>query len=99
MAHQVITGRSRLLVALSTAAIVASLSASAVLAGEITGNGRDLRPLHANSECAFSGLDAHDGWEGRTQSWGQMSQEDRAFLTSIGVTPGTACNGHLNPMK
>jgi hypothetical protein len=84
---------------MSAAAIVASLGAGAVLAGEITGNGKDLRPLHSNSECAFSGLDAHDGWPGPTQSWGQIPKAERDFLTSIGVTPGTACNGHLNPLK
>ena len=52
-------------VALSVAAIVLSLGASAVLGGEITGNGKPLwtntqdwtvaHTLHGASECAFSG--------------------------------------------
>ena len=41
----------------AAAALVAmSLAASAALAGEITGNGKSLEPLHANSICAYSGL-------------------------------------------
>ena len=52
-------------VALSVAAVVLSLGASAVFAGEITGNGKSLQMpyedskwgtgLHARSECAYSG--------------------------------------------
>jgi hypothetical protein len=53
----------RLLAALGAAAIIASLSASMVLGGEITGNGKVLKVedskwglgLHARSDCAFSG--------------------------------------------
>ena len=53
----------RLLIALCAAAILVSISASAVLAGEITGNGKSLKisaskwgtGLHARSVCAFSG--------------------------------------------
>ena len=55
--------------------------------------------LHGKSECAFSGLDDPDvdpvtGEDdfGRTQSWGQVGREGRAFLTSIGMNPGIACN-------
>jgi hypothetical protein len=65
----------RLLIAVSAAALLASLMASAVFAGEITGNGKSLHVdgggkwgtgLHARSFCAFSGqedlqfLDEHD---------------------------------------
>lgn len=53
-------------VALSVAAVVLSLGASAALGGEITGNGKSLQilpyedskwgtGLHARSECAYSG--------------------------------------------
>jgi len=88
--------------------LLASLCALALLwagvglvaAGEVTGNGKSLHPLRANSECAFSGLDdADDDGFVHTQSWGRLSKADRAFLTSIGVSPGTACNGHLSGMK
>lgn len=59
--------------------------------------------LHGKSACAFSGLNdeyleeqpedgvASDGF-GRTQNWGQLDKETRAFLTSIGFSPGNACN-------
>ena len=74
--------------------------AGAVAAGEITGNGKSLQPLHANSECAFSGRDdADDDGFVHTQSWGRIPKADRAFLASIGVAPWTLCNGHLHPLK
>ena len=66
-------------------------------AGEVTGTGADTQgPAHANSICAFSGLndmplDPEEG--GRTQSYGQgVSQgfKGSEFLPS----PGFACNGH-----
>ena len=57
--------------------------------------------LHGNSECAFSGqndtftgnpdVPDDDGFT-RTQNWGQVGKEGRAFLTSIGLNPGIACN-------
>lgn len=56
MAKRLVT---RFGVAVSVAAVVLSLSASAALAGEITGNGKILKQadgtLHGQSECAFSG--------------------------------------------
>jgi hypothetical protein len=86
--------------AIATAAMVLSLSASAALAGEITGNGKTLEPLHANSICAYSGqnddplgLDPANGPGGRTQNWGSLDKATRDFLTSIGVAPGTECRG------
>ena len=53
----------RLLAALAAAALIASMCASAVFAGEVTGNGKDLKideskwgtGLHGRSLCAFSG--------------------------------------------
>ena len=87
-------------VAVSAAALVLSLSAGAAFAGEITGNGKTLEPLHANSICAYSGLnddplglDPNNGPPGRVQSWGQLPKATRDFLTSIGVSPGTECRG------
>ena len=77
-----------------------TLSSSTALAGEITGNGKSLQPLNANSECAFSGLDDDDddGFD-RTQNWGQIPKEFRDELAAVGVRPSTLCNGHLNPQK
>ncbi len=96
----------RLLLATLCASAVLGLTAGVVAGGEITGTGESLKPLRANSECAFSGL--NDTYSGdpsvpdadgffRTQNWGQIPQEVRALLTSIGVRPSTFCNGHLHP--
>jgi hypothetical protein len=78
--------------------------ATASYAGEITGNGDSLKQpdgsLHGASICAFSGLnDAYSGDPSvpdadgftRTQNWGHVSPEGKAFLTSIGVNPGKSC--------
>jgi hypothetical protein len=87
-------------IALGVGLLVASLSAGAVLAGEVTGNG-DATPIadgQANSICSFSGLNDGEPPPGRTaehvQNWGQITQADRDFLTTIGFHPGDACNGH-----
>lgn len=52
----------RVISAFCVAVLIASVSATAVLAGEITGNGKSLKfdgkwgtGLHARSECAYSG--------------------------------------------
>jgi hypothetical protein len=95
-------------VAVAGAVALSIGGASTAFAGESTGNGKPTGMRgNANSICAFSGqnperfLDPSDpNYEpGHTQSWGQIPQEFRAFLTSIGESPGEACNGNLNPMK
>jgi len=95
------TNLRRCIFVLVTALAAAGIATGSALAGEITGNGKPTAaPANANSECSFSGLDDpdDDGFV-HTQNWGQLSKEQRAFLASIGVTPGIACNGHLNPQK
>lgn len=81
-----------------------TLGATASYAGEVTGNGDSLKDadghLKGHSVCAFSGLndtysgnpDVPDG-DGftRTQSWGQVDPETRAFLGTIGLHPGDSC--------
>jgi hypothetical protein len=67
-------------------------------------NGSDSAPLNGKSDCAYSGLNDNyvfgnagpgnpdaDGFT-RTQNWGQVGSAGRAFLTSIGLNPGLACN-------
>jgi hypothetical protein len=67
-------------------------------------NGSDSAALQGKSDCAYSGLNDNyvfgtagpgnpdaDGFT-RTQNWGQVGQAGRAFLTSIGLNPGIACN-------
>jgi hypothetical protein len=86
-------------VAISVAAVVLSLSASAALAGEITGNGKTLEPLHANSICAYSGQNddptgidpEHNGPPGRVQSFGQDVRA--GFIDPREFNPGDACRG------
>jgi hypothetical protein len=62
--------------------------------------------LNGKSDCAYSGQEdlqyvdangnplavATKGVPGHAQSWGQLDQATRAFLTSIGLNPGIACN-------
>ncbi len=76
------------------------LGASAAGAGEITGNGTD-NVVKVNFFCAYSGLnDLIDEMDpGKTQNWGTIPKEFRDTLRSIGVSPNTECNGHLNPYK
>ena len=96
----------RLFAVLACSLTVVALSAGSALAGEITGNGKwiagsETAPLKGNSPCAYSGLNDNyvlgnpvpdaDGFT-HTQNWGQAGQEGRAFLTSIGLNPGIACN-------
>jgi hypothetical protein len=95
--------RRSLIVAVLAAIMVVAM-AGAAFAGEITGNGKSLKnddgSLNGHSACAFSGqndtfIDAdtpdEDGFT-RTQSWGQLSKEDKVFLKSVGFNPGIACN-------
>src|SRR5882757_3482292 len=69
-------------------------------------NGSNTAPLNGKSDCAYSGqedlqyVDADGnplatptrGVPGHAQSWGQLDQATRDFLTSIGLNPGIACN-------
>lgn len=95
------TNLRRGILVLVTALVAAGIATGSAIAGEITGNDKPTAaPANASSECSFSGLDDpdDDGFV-HTQNWGQLSTEQRAFLASIGVTPGMACNGHLSPQK
>lgn len=92
----------RLAVSISLAAVVLSLSVSAVFAGEVTGNGTKKDMSHANSICAFSGLNdypdgSQSGPAGRTQTYGQdvrlYGANPRQF------NPGDACRGGSNPYR
>jgi hypothetical protein len=94
-------------VAAMSAVAFAALGAGPAFAGEIKGPGSatgilvgqsspTAAPEHANSICAFSGLNhLHLGEPGelpiRTQSYGQLVA---AGLKSEFPSPGVACNGH-----
>ena len=62
----------RLITAIGAAALITSLSASLVLAGEVTGNGKSLHVdgggkwgtgLHGRSFCAYSGQEDLQYWD------------------------------------
>ncbi|MEO6207436.1 MAG: hypothetical protein ABIP77_05735 [Candidatus Limnocylindrales bacterium] len=89
---------SRVGAAVTVAGLAFSLSAGAVLAGEVTGNGKTLEPLHANSICAYSGLNDKTVGEGdttsRVQSWGHnVSGAAKLGIHGFGGVPGEACRG------
>ena len=101
------TMTSKVGMAIATAAVVLGLSAGAVFAGEVTGNGT-LKTVHGRSDCAYSGQEdlqwftddsdttrkavATRGVPGHAQSWGQIPKAVRDELTAIGLNPGIACN-------
>jgi hypothetical protein len=86
------------------AAVVAGLSASAALAGEVigppgspgSGSTTDTAaPAHANSICAFSGL--NDFNNGQNASIVQTAADSFKYYGLPHGAPGTACQGFSNP--
>lgn len=93
---------ARFAISVSVAALILSLAASTVFAGEVTGTGKKKDMTHANSICAFSGLNdypdgSQSGPAGRVQSYGQdvrlYGANPREF------NPGDACRGGSNPYR
>ena len=80
--------------AVSVAAVVASLSAGAVLAGEVTGNGMKSDFSQGRSICKFSGQNDNPSeafpFGGRVQSYGYTVV--RNGLKDMAPSPGFACN-------
>ena len=107
MSHAQLPKGARILIAVGASVALLGLGSGAVFAGEVTGNGT-LKEVHGRSSCAFSGQedlqwftddvdrvpreDPTRGDPGHAQSWGQIDKATRAFLTSIGMNPGIACN-------
>lgn len=101
----------RFLLVATCAVAISGISASAALAGEVTGKGNPTAgPDHANSICVFSGRNddptapiesafptaaAPNGPGGPTQSYGQDVRY--GLLTPAIVTPGMTCRGGSNP--
>jgi hypothetical protein len=79
--------------AVVAAALIATLSASAAFAGEITGNGRSLQiaphVLHGKSACAFSGQedDQYLDAEGKPLPEDQVVKGSPAHAQSWGQIP------------
>jgi hypothetical protein len=98
--------KSRFPLIIALVMLLTALMTSTVLAGEITGNGQ-LKEVKGHSECAYSGQEDLQwyttddditpvatfvrGVPGHSQSWGQ-AKPMWAFLISIGLHPGIACN-------
>ena len=100
-------------------ALIVTGAGGTAFAGEVTGSGKggpngDGVPGavvgaftpdgHAQSICAFSGLD--DGSEGGVggpgsapQNWGQVPKAVRDVIALEGEHPGDACNGHTGFMS
>lgn len=78
------------------AAAAALLATGAASAGEVTGKGKaTAAPDHANSICAFSGLNDHPEGQpgnpaGKVQNWGHTMQ--LFGLDPSEFNPGDACN-------
>ena len=87
--------KKKFLFAAALTAAVAALTPSAAFAGEITGSGKPTQgPAHANSICAFSGLEDGDGagfpgpGGAPPQNWGHSKQlygSDTGRAQGIGV--------------
>lgn len=96
--------RSLLVVVLAALMLMASMTAA--FAGEVKGPpGSDpathqtAAPTHANSICAFSGLNdypdgSQSGPPGQVQSWGQDVKS--GLYSPHDFTPGDACRGGSN---
>ena len=90
---------SRFVRALAAAALLVSVSAGSVLAGEVTGNGKPtpIKEFRAKSICSFSGLNDRIEGEGptdtRAQSWGQIPKAVRDVIAAE-EHPSIGCNGH-----
>jgi hypothetical protein len=91
--------------AVAVAAIVLSLSASAAFAGEVKGppgtidNTNDTAaPAHANSICAFSGLNDLNPLFGQTVSQVQTAADSWKYYGLPKGSPGTLglCRGGTN---
>ena len=102
---------THLLTVPAAAGAIILLGMSSASAGEINGTGnppggQGLGSAHANSICAFSGLEDGDGagfpgpGGAPPQNWGHVQQAERAAgatvkdLKASGFQPGDSCNGH-----
>jgi hypothetical protein len=84
------------------AAFLTALTAGSALAGEVIGpptggtptSNDTAAPVHANSICAFSGLNDYNN--GQTVSIVQTAADSFKYYGLPPGTPGTACRGGSN---
>ena len=95
----------RLLVVVASVAMLAAAGVGGAFAGEVKGppgtanNTRETgAPSHANSACAFSGLNDLDASEGQTASQVQTAADSWKFYGLPKGAPGTLglCRGVTN---
>ena len=90
----------RVAIAISTAAVVLSLTASAALAGEVTGSGKNIDQNQGKSWCSFSGLNDRLAGEGPTDTQAQSYGQDVAagIADPHEGNPGFFCNPNHTPL-
>ena len=90
----------RFALAISTAVVVLSLTASLAMAGEVTGSGKRENQNQGKSWCSFSGLNDKLEGEGPTgpqaQSYGQNVKLGEADPHV--ANPGLFCNPNHTPL-
>ena len=100
--------KMRTLAVLAAMPLLTAVCAGTASAGEINGNGQPpggegLGAAHANSICAFSGLEDGDGGPfpgpggAPPQNWGHSKSffgSTPAERKASGFQPGDSCNGH-----
>jgi hypothetical protein len=86
--------------AVSVAAVVLSLSSSAVMAGEVTGSGKNVDQNQGKSWCSFSGLNDRNEGEGPTDTQAQSYGQDVAAGSADPhvANPGFFCNPNHTPL-
>ena len=90
----------RFALAISSAAVVLSLSASLAMAGEVTGSGKNIDQNQGKSWCSFSGLNDKLPGEGPTGPQAQSFGQD----VKLGIqdphvaNPGLFCNPNHTPL-
>jgi len=86
--------------AVSVAALVLSLTASTVFAGEVTGSGKNIDQNQGKSWCSFSGLNDRLEGEGPTDTQAQSYGQDVAAGEADPhvANPGFFCNPNHTPL-
>ena len=90
----------RFALAISSAAVVLSLSASLAMAGEVTGSGKNIDQNQGKSWCSFSGLNDRLEGEGPTDTQAQSYGQDVAAGNADPhvANPGFFCNPNHTPL-
>ena len=91
----------RLIVVAAAVAMLVAAGIGGAVAGEVKGppgtvnnTNETAAPAHANSICAFSGLNDFDSSEGQTVSQVQTAADSWKYYGLPKGFPGTACRGN-----